>query len=470
MRPLIILLVVISLAANGVLWWANREARDELATISGDVERFQTQIEELSQELRAARAENQQLRERLGPGAPAAPAASAPAPAPSAETVADLRRIEENVVRLRGLAQKAEVPLDFLNHQQLREYFLRSFERDYTPEERERDRKLLTLLGLVPASMNLAEFMIELLQEQVIGFYDDESKRMSVIGEGVALGPNEKITFAHEFTHALQDQHFGLEALNPPNPDNDDRAMAIHALIEGDATLLMGLWANQELTPREMDEASRSDGSSDKLRQAPLVIRTELLFPYADGLRFVQRLHNQGGFAAVDRAFRDPPASTEQVLHPEKYTRREDPVPIDLPATETLLGPGWSDVVSNTLGELDLRILVEQYTDRVIGSRAATGWGGDRYRLAEDANGRLAFVLRTAWDTPNDADEFHTALAQSLRRRFNLPDGGIPKDAPRQLMTAASQPSLVSKRESEVILVMAPDEATLNRLAAALGH
>src|SRR6266508_2200277 len=173
MPRLLILLLVISLAANWLLWWANREARDELASINGAVERFQSQLEELSQELRAVRSENQQLQERLGPAAPAAPAPSA---APSAEQVAELRRIEETVARLRGLAQKAEVPLDFLNNQQLREYFMRSFERDYTPEERERDRKLLTLLGLIPSSMNLAEFMVDLLQEQVIGFYDDESK------------------------------------------------------------------------------------------------------------------------------------------------------------------------------------------------------------------------------------------------------------------------------------------------------
>jgi hypothetical protein len=154
-------------------------------------------------------------------------------------------------------------------------------------------------------------------------------------------------------------------------------------------------------------------------------------------------------------------------LHPEKYRDGHQPVVVEIAPTEQILGVGWADVSSNTLGELDVRILIEQFTDRQTGNRAAAGWGGDRYRLVERHDGQLGFILKTAWDTAGDADEFSTALAQGLKKRFGVTDGDV--NAARVLIRHAQQPSLIVKRGQDVLLVMGPDEAMLSQTASALG-
>jgi hypothetical protein len=169
----------------------------------------------------------------------------------------------------------------------------------------------------------------------------------------------------------------------------------------------------------------------------------------------------------VDQAFREPPRSTEQILHPEKFNQRNEPIPVEIAATDQILGLGWTDVTSNTLGELDLRILIEQFTDRNTGNRAAAGWGGDRYRLVERGDGQLGLILQTAWDTQNDADEFATALSQGLRKRFGV--SNTDTSGSRVLIRNSEQPSLIVKRGSDVLLVMGPDEAMLTQAASALG-
>lgn len=460
------LLLVLSLIANSLLARSIQSATADAQAARLDAERYRTQVVELNRALRSARTDGEAMRAEAG-------AADAPLVENSTSTsvpdsvIEALRTIQDQVAAIRGIMPDHEVPIEFLDRDQLRVYFQESFDRDYSPEEREQDRKLLTYLGLIPSDFDLPMFMVDLLQEQVVGFYDDERKRMALIGESTDLGTDEKITYAHEFTHALQDQQFNLKQLNPPNSDNDDRGLAGSALVEGDATMLMGIWASQNLTRRELQDAGGS-GEDQKLKQAPLVLRTELLFPYSDGQRFVQRLYDQGGYQAVDDAFRNPPRSTEQILHPDRYAKGDEPVEVTLPVADQLFGAGWTDVASNTLGELDLRILVQQYTDGATGNRAGTGWGGDRYRLVEREDGQLSFALKTTWDTPNDANEFFDGLTKSLRQRFSLP-ADRTADASNRVVLRGSQPAVIARSGSDVILVMGPDDQTVTGAAAALG-
>lgn len=356
-----------------------------------------------------------------------------------------------------------------MSQAELRQFFQDSFDREYSPEERASDQKLLVALGLIRPDQDITALLHKLLSEQVIGLYDDDTGRMYLIGEARQATPAIRVTFAHEFTHALQDEHFNLKALNPPDSDNDDRSAAIQALVEGDATLTMTLYAIAELTAEERRRyvQSESAGGSNGFRDAPLVLRDELLFPYLEGLRFVQLIHRQGGFAAVDAAFRDPPASTEQIMHPEKYFAREAPIAVTLPDLAASLGDGWRQTAANTLGELDVRILVEQYVDRPTAEKAAAGWGGDRYALLEDAGGRSAVVVKTVWDNRPDAGEFFQAYSTALRNRFG-PQGRLTsQEAARQVLIAPSYATLVELRGPEVLVVIAPDQHTLDTLARA---
>jgi hypothetical protein len=392
-----------------------------------------------------------------------------PEPIPDRAATA-YRGIEDVVARLRGLKPSRDVELRFMDQVELHRYFTESFDRDYTPAERARDQKLLVLLGLLGPDQDLTAIMLNLLAEQVIGFYDEDTRRMYLIGEVAQPTPASKVTFAHEFTHALQDEYYGLKALNPPNSDDDDRSSAVQALVEGDATLVMLLYARNELSPEERREYARSQsaGESSALDQAPLVLRTELLFPYTDGLRFVQTLHRQGGFSAVDTAFRGPPQSTEQVLHPEKYTAQEAPVSVPLPDLPAVLGEGWVQSAANTLGELDLRILVEQFTDHATADRAAAGWGGDHYALLEDSAGRSALALRTTWDSSQDAWEFFQAYRQAARNRYGPQARLVARDPTREALAGDGFAASVALLGQDVVVVLAPDEGVMDRLAGAL--
>src|SRR5205814_10269115 len=178
-----------------------------------------------------------------------------------------------------------------------------SFDRDYTPDERARDQKLLLTLGLIRPDQDIATIMLNVLSEEVIGFYDDETRRMYLISDVVEPTPSAKVTFSHEFTHSLQDEFFDLKALETKH-DDDDRSAAVQALIEGDATLAMTMFARNELNPDERRRYAQSQSrGASPLDDAPLVLREELLFPYSEGLRFVQALYRQGGFPAVEAAF-----------------------------------------------------------------------------------------------------------------------------------------------------------------------
>jgi hypothetical protein len=396
-------------------------------------------------------------------GAPAA------APAPTVAAGPDrtvLQRIEQQVAAYRGLQPKSDVPLRFLDEDALKQYFTNNFNRDYLPVERESDQKLLTILGLLNQNDNVVQILMELLQEQVVGVYNEDEKVMYLVGDTAQFGPDEKDTFAHEFTHALQDQYFDLTKLAPKHPDNDDRSLAVQALVEGDAVLIQRLWAQENLSADEQAQLGQGAGDS-KLLSAPLFIRDQLLFPYGDGFTFVRRLYQSGGYAAVDEVFRNPPDSTEQILHPDKFASREKPVDVSLPDLAASLGDGWRTINSNVMGELDMRLMLEQLTDATRAARGSAGWGGDRWMLLEK-DGKQALVLKTVWDSDNDAQDFFDTFGLAMRNRFP----GARQDeasATRQALTASTNATEVRLDGKNVLAVISFDRPTAEAIVTAVG-
>jgi hypothetical protein len=399
-------------------------------------------------------------------GAPGTPAAPAPTVATAGPDRALLQRIEEQVTRLRGLQARSEVTLRVLDEAALRQYFIQNFDKDYLPIERESDQKLLSTLGLLNRGDNVVQLLLEVLQEQVIGVYNEEEKVMYVVG-GTQFGPEEKDTFAHEYTHALQDQYFDLGKLAPKHSDNDDRSLALQALIEGDAVLIQRLWAQENLTSDEIGQMGQG-GADSKLFSAPLFIREQLLFPYSDGFAFVRRLYQAGGYPAIDDMFRNPPDSTEQILHAEKFRSREKPVAVALPDLAGTLGEGWRQINSNIMGELDLRLILEQLTDSTRAARGSGGWGGDRWALLEK-DGRQAVVLKTVWDSDVDARNFYDTFALAMRNRFGGAKQEEASDA-RQALTAPTAATEVRRNGSNVVIVISFDRPSAAAVLAAIGQ
>ena len=266
-------------------------------------------------------------------------------------------QIELEVAEIRGLEPKAEVPRTTIDEAQLREELAKITAQEQPPEELAATEQLYRGLGLLGPDESLAAVTGELLGDQVAGFYRTDTGELYVVSRSGDLGVTEKIIFAHEYDHALGDQHFDLDSLTEDAFTEGDRALARTALIEGDGTLLMSLWAQEHLSFTELLElvGLAIGPNQEGLEDAPPFVRESLLFPYEAGLSFAMGLQVEGGWDAVNRAFESPPDSTEQILHPEKFTAREAPVDVSLPDDlAARMGEGWTQTIDDTFGEFQI--------------------------------------------------------------------------------------------------------------------
>jgi hypothetical protein len=391
------------------------------------------------------------------PSSSPAPATS-PTPAASDANAALYSQIESQVAQIRGLQLTAPVTREVLDEAGLRAYITKSFNEDNPESLVKGTEALYKALLLMAPDASLEDLYIELLTSQVAGLYDDKTKQMYVVSKSGAIGPAEEVTYAHEFTHALQDQHFGLRSVVGDAKDQGDRTMARTTLVEGDATLVMSLWAQAHLTIAELAQvATATDPASEAvLAKMPAILREPLLFPYTAGLTLLLGDFQRGGFAAVDQRFANPPDSTEQILHADKLASAEKPVPVSFPADLAgRLGSGWSVALQDTLGEFQLEILLRDAGGEPasVSRPAAAGWGGDRVAVVEGPAGATGVVLDTAWDTNADAAQFSAAL-----------DGLVAK-----LRAAGRSASVLNPTPDRVVLVSAESAATMGRLANVLG-
>ena len=391
------------------------------------------------------------------------PSASSPSPDASVDTAALYRQIEDDVVTLRGLPAKQRLVPTILDEAQVRVRLEAQFRAENPPAEIAASQATLIAMGLLPPGTSLENLYVDLLGSQVAGYYDPATKQIYVVARTGRIGAVEKVTFAHEFTHALQDQNFGLKGIQTDAIGQGDRSMARLALIEGDASLLMTQWLSGNLDTVGIGEILAGDPAAQaQLDAAPPFIRDGLLFPYTQGVLFVSSIWSRGGWKAVDDVFGRLPNSTEQVLHADKYAANEQPVsvPLDAAAIATRLGAGWNATPADIMGEFQIGSWlrargVTGAGGGVSGDAAAAGWGGDRYALIDGPNGAYALVLLTTWDTPTDATEFSTAATEAIR--------GVPGEARiARIASGAAVPG-----GAEVAVLFASDAAALDKLAAA---
>jgi len=372
-----------------------------------------------------------------------------------------LREIEDQVVAERGLEAKRRPEPIILSATEARTRLEAQFRKENPADEVAVAEETLKALGLLPAGASLGDLYVDLMGTQVAGYYDPGARELFVISRSTAIGATDKVTFAHEFTHALQDQHFDLQGIGAVPAPPRDRSLGRLALVEGDATLLMARWLSTHLTAAELQELLVVDPESvAQLNKMPAILRERLLFPYQQGLIFVNGLWAGGGWAAVDAAYDRPPDSTEQILHPEKYEARETPVdvPLDGAALAKAMGAGWSGTPEDTLGEFQLSVwLRENGISALDAQAAAAGWGGDRLAYLRGPNGAYALALLTAWDSQADADEF---LAAAKTAASNLPGAAEARAAPG--------PGAGGSADRVAVLV-ASDAPTLAKLSSVVG-
>jgi hypothetical protein len=360
------------------------------------------------------------------------PTPSGPTPTPlSKEKMMDL--IETQVTSIRGLHTTEKVARAFLTPDQLRENVKNDFFKDYTLEDAAKDLRELSLVGLLNPDFDLHSLYIDLFSEQIAGYYDPETKTMYVVS-GETFNGLAKDTYAHEYTHALQDQNYDLRNGLNDNPEycrtHTEYCAAVDSLIEGDATQTESTWLTKYATAQDKQDFLNfySTYESPVYDSAPAFLKENFVFSYVKGLSFVKHLIRIGNLSKVDEAFIDPPVDTEQILHPELYPS-DTPVDIPLPDFTTTLGNGWVEETRNVMGEWTIYLI---FADGInpgfqlpnsTAQSAAAGWGGDTFLVYHnDTLNQTAFIMRSQWDTMHDADQYWTALVDYSTLRWGTPN------------------------------------------------
>jgi len=360
------------------------------------------------------------------------------------EPVELAREIERAVESIRGLRFVKPVPVEIVDDARARAHFASRATKLWPQEKVEHDQSALIQLGVLPPGVNILAALLDVLEEQAGGYYDPEAGAFYVLDD---IPPDTApILMAHELTHALDDQHFDIDRLLAAGEQTDDRSTALAAVLEGSGTLVQALYTARELRagrlPADLIERIRESeaGQARKLKAAPQYLQRALIAPYTLGPTFALRgdplgSRSQNVGEDLNSLFRDPPGSTEQILHPEKYWSdegRDDPLPVEIPDLESILGDGWTLASRGRLGELNLAILTgasvpdlgsaEAAEPRRWTNSAAAGLGGDVYPHYTNGEGRVT-VLATVWDGERDAREFVAALRPlDGRRTFHAQD------------------------------------------------
>ena len=371
---------------------------------------------------------------------------------PTAQERAIIRGLMDDAASVRSLPFLQEVPAEIQDEARIRAFV----EADIDPVELREARDLYTSLGLLPTDVDLEALLLEVLGEQIVGYYDPKGQRLVVrddVMRSLARSSVDeaRVVLVHELVHALQDQHLRLGVLNELERDSDAEN-AYHALVEGDATLAMVAYVlnsqgtqlrditdDPQLLQRFFESGAPTSGA-DALDRAPAILRVTLMAPYTRGALFCGDRHRLGGWRSVDGAHALLPISTEQVLHPEKYQAGELPDVVPLPTGRALEALGFVRTIEDTLGELELSIYLAQGTSSDQDLAAAAGWSGDRLAIYSRADAPSAAVWWTSWDTEADARE----AEQAAQRAGAEAEGSVVLRHGRAVMILRQVPTLAS--------------------------
>ena len=395
-------------------------------------------------------------------------AASLKNPDPAALAAAE--EILKTVSRLRTLDIKHSVKSGFKTKDEIEQSVIRDLDEKTTAAEFEASQKTLVRLGLISKSFRLRDYLVQLLREQVAGYYEPKTKEF-YLAAWLPLADQKRV-IAHELVHALQDQHFDLKRFEKWPKGDSDAELAAHSLVEGEATLVMiqydfeqqGLKLDSArltaLSEALLDQDSDSDAKNyPMLAGAPRVLKQNLQFPYFYGAGFVASVLKGGSWQSLDGSYTSLPASTEQIMHPEKFLAHEKPVKIQFGDLLAALGKEWKQEDDDVNGEFGYQVALGEFIPKLEARGAAAGWGGDRYALFENkASGATVLVEYTTWDSATDAQEFFDSYTARTEKRYRI---SKTVEASGKSRVFETQEGLVSieLRDKDVAIIEGADTA-----------
>jgi hypothetical protein len=306
-------------------------------------------------------------------------------------TPAQVQRIVAGIQTLRELKFKSRVPISYLTPDQTALRIKADIEREKRNGTLALEAKAGAMLGLYPPNLDLAGVAVGMLKRELGGFYDLRKKDLVIVesplAKGVTITRAQKIetvnVIAHELTHGLQDQNFNISATLEKAKNDDDRSVALSAVVEGDATLagfgfIAGGMNDEVLNVFVKHIPDMEKEFAEKTRDVPLSVREPFIFQYMYGARFVAEAYHRNGWSGVDALYAHPPQTTQQIMNPWMYFDRAMARPeIHLAGYEKALA-GWKQAEVSTFGELLLRVLIQSTLGKDSAYVAlANAWAGD---------------------------------------------------------------------------------------------
>lgn len=346
-------------------------------------------------------------------------------------------KIEKEVSKLRQLKYQVPVRKGVESEVALKRHLIEETNKPENVAETAKGEKVARAFGLIPKTFNLGKEEADLLGDQIAGFYDSEGKKLRLVEKKAGfmgmdqaqMEQMDELTMAHELEHALQDQTFDLGRWFAINDGHADRTEAWKCVVEGEATYVSFVWMFDKQQPgmqmpdlkmlfdmnKSMAESMpAAKAQQEKMEKLPIWLVQNLTMPYEDGAMFVQKVYDQGGWDAIGKLFRDPPSSTQQVLHPKKYFDRVEPAEINMPAMRKF-APGSKELDRSTWGEFNVRLLLETLGVKAkAAKKVAAGWHGDHYQALELEDGSTAIVWLSIWESGEKAKAFVDAYLPGL--------------------------------------------------------
>ena len=385
----------------------------------------------------------------LAPGLRAQDSSGTAAP-PTATSPAEFTEAADEVLHdmseITGLALVRPLKKTLRSRAEIRAYVIRQMDEDKNADERYADARSAEAFGLLPKGFDLDSFMVELLTEQIAGLYDPKAHEF-YIADWIPL-EDQRMVMAHELTHALEDQHFQIETWLKAARPNDDAELAREAFLEGSAMaamvdyLLRGTGKSVNDMPEFDPSLLTGDiGSSPSLAKAPPFIKDSLVFPYFAGMTFTAAALKPVGWNSVGKVFTNPPASTQQIMHPALYKSGHMAERVVLPDIQAKLGKDWKKLDDNLMGEFGWKEVLKQYLGEERAAPLAAAWEGDRYLVYEQQPGkRLLLVARIHFASDEHANRFFGQYSELLEKKheqrselfrrpnffsFETPEGGV---------------------------------------------
>ena len=341
--------------------------------------------------------------------------------------------ILDGLSQMTGWKVERKVPAEIL-HQSDFKKMMQEHVKDSNTKEIHAEELTLKMFGLVPKDFDLAGETVDLLSEQAAAFYDYNKKRLFVL-DTTPDGEEARLALVHELAHALADQHHNLGKYMKEGSPDDDASTAREAVMEGQASWLS--WAylfwtrtgRPEIPPERLEELSSSAGADGPVySNAPLYIRESLVFPYNQGIQFIDAVFRKLGRPGFDEVFEHPPVSTQQILHPDVYFAKRIPTMTDAPTLDAPLGKQrakqFRDIADGVLGEFDVSALLRQYDNNSsTGAVEASHFQGGSYRVYEgkhDKHSVLTYIID--WDSPEAAGTYLAMYKQVLKGKWKRLD------------------------------------------------